>query len=307
MSATERKINDLLDDDPDMEEAIAAVARVADEEGEVEWGDVKGEITSGQWGRIIQQGIVVDNENGAFELSDPDAVESALSDDATAAAEISADLDEVTDMDDVETEGWSTYDKAAGVGVLLVMVGYYYNPVQRVVGGTIDALLGPVDAVLPFYVVILVLAMLTGVYSTLLQANLMNTEVIGAYQEQASALNERRKKAKERGDEEELDRIQEQQMEMMGDQLGMFKEQFRPMVWITLITIPVFLWMYWKVQNGLIAEAETSIVMPLLGEVEWQQGVLGPMQAWIIWYFLCSMGFTQLIRKALNIQTTPTG
>jgi uncharacterized membrane protein (DUF106 family) len=30
------------------------------------------------------------------------------------------------------------------------------------------------------------------------------------------------------------------------------------------------------------------------------------MQLWIIWYFLCSMGFTQLIRKALNIQTTPT-
>jgi uncharacterized membrane protein (DUF106 family) len=30
------------------------------------------------------------------------------------------------------------------------------------------------------------------------------------------------------------------------------------------------------------------------------------MQAWIVWYFLCSMAFTQIIRKGLDIDMSPT-
>jgi uncharacterized membrane protein (DUF106 family) len=48
------------------------------------------------------------------------------------------------------------------------------------------------------------------------------------------------------------------------------------------------------------------IVLPVAGEVGWNVSILGPIQAWIVWYFVCSMSFTQIIRKALNIQTTPT-
>jgi uncharacterized membrane protein (DUF106 family) len=50
------------------------------------------------------------------------------------------------------------------------------------------------------------------------------------------------------------------------------------------------------------------MVMPMLGEVGWNQGVhnMVPFPAWIVWYFVCSMSLSQLIRKALNIQTTPT-
>jgi uncharacterized membrane protein (DUF106 family) len=90
----------------------------------------------------------------------------------------------------------------------------------------------------------------------------------------------------------------------MGDNLGMFKEQFRPMVWIMLLTIPVFLWMYWMILTQGVGSLE--VTMPLVGEVSWRQGVVGPLQAWILWYFVCSMGFSQLIRKSLNLQTTPT-
>jgi uncharacterized membrane protein (DUF106 family) len=97
-------------------------------------------------------------------------------------------------------------------------------------------------------------------------------------------------------------------MEAMGDQMGMFKEQFRPMVWIMLFTIPVFLWMYYRILAGdpTLAPQPGRMVMPLLGEITWQEGVLGPLQAWIVWYFVCSMAFTQVVRKSLNIQTTPS-
>jgi uncharacterized membrane protein (DUF106 family) len=122
------------------------------------------------------------------------------------------------------------------------------------------------------------------------------------------ALQDRRKRAKERDDQEELDRIQDEQMDMMGDQIGMFKEQFRPMVWIMFLTIPVFLWMYWSIGIGDPSSGTFGeIVIPLRGTVNWKEGAIGPIQVWIVWYFLCSMGFTQIIRKGLNIDISPTG
>jgi uncharacterized membrane protein (DUF106 family) len=153
--------------------------------------------------------------------------------------------------------------------------------------------------------VILVLAVVTGLYTTLLQANLMDMDKMAKYQERMQEMQDRRKAAKERGDDDALDEIQEEQMEAMGDNLGMFKEQFRPMVWIMLLTVPVFLWMYWMILSGE-AVTPATITMPLIGERSWQQGVLGPLQAWILWYFVCSMSFNQLLRKSLNIQTTPS-
>jgi uncharacterized membrane protein (DUF106 family) len=93
----------------------------------------------------------------------------------------------------------------------------------------------------------------------------------------------------------------------MSENTGMFKAQFRPMVWIMLLTIPVFLWLYWMVLDIGISASEPVMVLPLVGEVaSWQTAILGPIQLWLVWYFLCSMGFNQIFRKALNVQTSPT-
>ncbi|MFB6087285.1 MAG: DUF106 domain-containing protein, partial [Haloarculaceae archaeon] len=80
-----------------------------------------------------------------------------------------------------------------------------------------------------------------------------------------------------------------------------------PMVWIMFFTIPVFLWMYWKIGIGNANTEFGSLVLPFRGSVNWKQQILGPIQVWIVWYFLCSMGFTQIIRKGLNIDISPTG
>ena len=100
--------------------------------------------------------------------------------------------------------------------------------------------------------------------------------------------------------------VTEEQMAAMGDQMGMFKLQFRPMVWIMVFTIPVFLWIYWKILSGNIDANEVTITVPFVGEADWTEGLVGPIQLWIVWYFMSSMAFTQVIRKALNIRTSPT-
>ncbi len=280
-----------------MESALEYVLERADE-GTVSWGDVSDELTSGQWGRLIETGVLVDSDGEGFDLEDPDGVRSALEDD---------DL-ELPDAPDKDSS-WTKWDKMAAVVSVSLFAGYTFSEVRRPLGQALDIAFEPLLDLLPFFAVVMVLALFTGLYSTLLQANLMDAEVMGAYQERMKEIQNRREEAKERGDDEALERIQEEQMEAMTDNLGMFKEQFRPMVWIMVLTIPVFLWMYYAIGfrsgAGVHADQISTIVVPFSGEVEWTDGIVGPLQIWIVWYFLCSMAFTQVIRKSLNIQTTP--
>jgi uncharacterized membrane protein (DUF106 family) len=297
MARAATNVSALVEDEPKLAEALSTVLQHTEEGDTVEWGDVNDELSSGQWGRLIEQEILVDDGDG-FKLADRGAAEDALED---------SDGVEVSDDD----SGWTKWDKGAAVGSVLLFLGYSQRPVRNAVGETVDVVLGPLDQALPFYLVILTLAVVTGLYSTLLQANLMDMEKMSEYQDQMQEIQDRRKAAKERGDDEALEEIKEEQMEAMGDQLGMFKLQFRPMVWIMLLTVPAFLWMYWKIlSGGGDVVGEVTVVMPFIGDLAaqdaWTTSVIGPMQAWIVWYFLCSMAFTQVIRKALNVQTTPT-
>ena len=306
MARSAQKVRSLVEEDPGLMAALEVVFERTDGgKSEVEWADVRDELSSGQWGRLIETGVLADGEEG-FRLADPDVVAEVVADEETVASASRAS----TSSDDEEGQGWTIWDKAAAVGALGMFAGYSIGGVRSLIGSAIDVVLHPLDAALPFFIVILLLSILTGLWSTLLQANLMDMDKMSEYQRRMKDIQERQKAAKERGDDEEAKRIQEEQMEAMGDQLGMFKLQFRPMVWIMLLTIPVFLWMYWKILpngGGTIIGTEPTVVMPLFGSLSsWTESVLGPIQAWIIWYFLCSMAFTQVIRKALNIQTTPT-
>jgi uncharacterized membrane protein (DUF106 family) len=302
MARIERTVRDLVGGDAEMRDAVETVLSRA-EDGTVRWADVREDVSSGHWGRLIEQGVLVDGDHG-FELADPEATRAALGNGETATGTSSSD--DATDTP--EETSWSVYDKGAAAVTMAFFVAYAWAPLRNLIGGVMDVALGPLQQALPFYAVVMVLAMATGLYSTLLQANLMNTEKMGQYQQQMKDLQERREKAKERDDQEELDRLQDEQMEMMGDQLGMFKEQFRPMVWIMFFTIPVFLWMYWALGIGGATQHidPGTITIPFRGSLDWRDTAFGPIQVWILWYFVCSMGFTQIIRKGLNINISPS-
>jgi len=300
MSKVERRVRSLVSGDSEMRDAVEVVLDNATD-GEVQWVDVRDQITSGQWGRLIEKEVLVDGDTG-FALADRDAIEAGLEDD-----------DDLTggDVDTPETTSWTKWDKMAAVATIGAFVGYAVNPVRNAIAGAFDVVLGPLLGVVPFYVVIMVIALGTGLYSTLLRAGLMDMDKMSMYQDRMQDIQDRRKEAKERDDQEALDAIQEEQMDAMGDQLGMFKEQFRPMVWIMFLTIPAFLWMYWVIgYRGSTAEypsvAAQELVVPFAGSVTWDTGIVGPIQMWILWYFLCSMAFTQLVQKSLNIEMSPS-
>ncbi|MFC5136444.1 MULTISPECIES: DUF106 domain-containing protein [Haloferacaceae] len=302
MSKVERRVRSLVSEDGEMRDAIETVLDHATD-GEVQWVEVRDEITSGQWGRLIEKEVLVDGETG-FALADREAIEAGLTDDDDGSGGGG-------DTETPETTSWTKWDKLAALATVGAFVGYAVPPVRNVIAGAIDLVLGPLLEIVPFYVIIMVIALGTGLYSTLLRAGLMDMEKMSQYQDRMKEIQERRKDAKERDDQEALDAIQQEQMDAMGDQLGMFKEQFRPMVWIMFLTIPAFLWMFWVIgyrgsNAAYPAIAAQELVVPLAGTVTWDAGLVGPIQMWIVWYFLCSMAFTQLVQKSLNISMSPS-
>jgi len=297
MARTARKVEELASDGEEMKEALSAVLAVADEQGTVTWPDVSDDLSTGQWGRLIETGLLVDADGDGFVLDDPEGVREALDE---TEPEPTGGSDEDRDL------SWSKWDKVAAVVVLGFFLGYTQPPIRAVVGGVIDLALGPLNATLPFHIVVMILAIVTGVWTAVLQDNLMNTEIMSEYQEKQQKFKDRINEAKERGDDEAVKRIREEQMGAMDT--GIFKAQFRPMVWIMLFTIPVFLWMYWMILDVGVSASQPAMVLPLIGEVAtWRTAVLGPVQVWLVWYFVCSLGFSQIMRKALNVQTSMAG
>jgi uncharacterized membrane protein (DUF106 family) len=296
MAKTERRVENIVGDGEEMADALSAVLAVAEEQGTVAWGDVSDELSSGQWGRLIESGLLVDADGDGFVLDDPEGIREALSE-----AEAEPDDGEGRDL------SWSRRDKLAGLGVLLLFLAYSQRGLRDVIAGDgINLVIGPLNDLLPFHIVVLILALATGLWTAVLQDNMMNTDVMSDYQETQQEFKEKIDAAKERGDDERVKELRQEQMEEMD--LGVFKAQFRPMVWIMLLTIPVFLWIYWMVLDGHVIESGTAMVLPLVGEVAtWQTAVLGPIQLWLVWYFVCSLSFSQIMRKALNVQVSPTG
>jgi len=293
MPRTAQKVDELAEEGEHMTDALAAVLTVAEEQGVVTWADVSDDISSGEWGRLIEKGLLVDAGGEGFVVDDPEGAREALE-----------NADPTAMMESVDFK-FTQYDKAAIGVVFVMMIGYAFSSVRSVIGETFNLVLGPLEATLPFYLVIFVLAVLTGLFSAIVQDNLMNMDIMEGYKEQTRDLKERRQKAKERGDDEALEQIQEEQMAMMSENLDMFKAQFRPMIWIMAFTIPVFLWMFWIIRDVTVTVTSPVLIIPIAGEISsWTSGIIGPIEAWIVWYALVSISFGQIMRKALNVRTS---
>jgi len=270
------------------EEALAAVYdRSKEGTARVEWSDVSDDLSSEQWDRLIEQEVLVSAGSG-FVLATPCEVQVQL-DEGDSAGE-----------QDLEFEDWTRADRAVGLVVLALFAGYFLPPVRSAIASTESILLGPLADLLPFYWVVLVLAAATGLYASLLEERLRDEAKLDRYNRWLKRLKLRKEAAAERDDQAALERIQQEYPGNLRGQFTMLKARFRATVWSLLLTIPVLLWLRSAV-GGAHLSADAGMVLPFAGSVTWQQPLVGPMQAWLIWYFVASVASGQFIRKTLDI------
>ncbi len=184
-----------------------------------------------------------------------------------------------------------------GLG-LFMMFGILFVPgLREKIGNVIGIVLNPFLNFMPLHMIILILASLTGLYASLIQKYTMDWELIRRVQERMKNFQKELREANLVSNTARMKKLEAQRKDMMEDQMVMMKQQFKPMLYISIISMPLFFWVYLAIGK----HPDTSIIFPFWGEQKLTGLVLGPIQYWIYWYFICSLPVSQMIRKALNI------
>ena len=187
-----------------------------------------------------------------------------------------------------------------GLGLML-FIGVMIPSVRDVIGKGMDILMSPVLMLVGesnFFLILSVMAIITAIYSSLIQKYVVDQSKMMEFQEKMKIFQKEMKEAQKTQNTYMLKKLEEQQAEIMQEQMGMMKNQFKPMFYIVLVSIPLLMWAYYYI--GLHPTA--SIVFPFWGEQLLSGRVFYMFTFWIYWYFLSSLAFSQVLRKILNIR-----
>ena len=186
-----------------------------------------------------------------------------------------------------------------------VMFGMIIIPgLREDMATTLDVVLGPLSNIIDnFLIVILLLSVITGIYTSIIQKYTMNWEVMAKSKELQKQMREIQKEyieAKKEDNKHKIKKIENKRAEVMRKQTEfsgeMMKQQMKPMAYIVIITIPVFMWM-WQYVSG-------AVIFPLIGPIELTATFVFGMPYWVLWYMVCSIPLTQVVRKGIGIKST---
>ncbi len=182
------------------------------------------------------------------------------------------------------------------VVAMLMMVAYSIPAIRDGVGSAIDVIFGPLVGEVPFFILIVILSTITALYSSIIQKYTINYEKMQEVQARMKVFQKEFREAQLSQDEKKIKKLDARKDKMMKEQLEMSQNQFKPMAYILVLSVPIFFWLLFRLNT-----VEASINMPFFGTHLLSDMILGPVPAWILWYMICSLTLSQVVRKSLNI------
>jgi len=183
------------------------------------------------------------------------------------------------------------------LGIFLMFGIIMFPNMSKNIGNVMDMILKPILGGLPLHMIIFVLAAITGLYASLIQKYTMDWSLMRRVQEKSKLIQKEMRQAQLSNNAQKIKKLEGQYQEMMGDQMEMFKQQFKPMLYISIISIPLFYWVYLLTSQ----DPGATMTFPFWGVQNLNDKVFWEFQYWLFWYFLCSIPVSQMTRKALNI------
>jgi uncharacterized membrane protein (DUF106 family) len=182
--------------------------------------------------------------------------------------------------------------------MMLMMISYSIEWLRVGVGKGIDAAFSPaVDGFgIPFYILIVILSGFTGLYSSIIQKYTIDYEKMTESQERMKEFQTEYREAQLSQDEKKIKKMDAKKDRVMREQLEMSQQQFKPMAYILVISVPIFFWLLFRLEH-----VHSTITFPYYGTLSLHDPVIWIIPAWILWYMICSITLSQVIRKALNI------
>jgi uncharacterized membrane protein (DUF106 family) len=194
---------------------------------------------------------------------------------------------------------WDKYGMYIAILFMIVMMfSYSIEWLRTGVGQAIDAVLSPlVDGFdIPFYVLIISLSALSGLYASIIQKYTIDYDKMTEVQARMKEFQTEYREAQLSQDEKKIKKLEAKKDRVMREQMEMSQQQFKPMAYILVVSVPIFFWLLFRLN-----EVKSTITFPYVGIVGLQDAAVWIIPAWILWYMICSITLSQVIRKSLNI------
>jgi uncharacterized membrane protein (DUF106 family) len=194
---------------------------------------------------------------------------------------------------------WDEYSIWITFGFMFLMMWAYTVPwLRQGVGQGMDAVFSPfvTGFNIPFYILIVILSALTGLYSSIVQKYTIDYEKMTESQERMKEFQTEYREAQLSQDEKKIKKLEAKKDRVMKEQLEMSQQQFKPMGYIMVLTVPIFFWLWFR-----LSQTQSDIILPFYGMHNLHDPIIWVIPAWILWYMICSITLSQVIRKSLNI------
>jgi uncharacterized membrane protein (DUF106 family) len=186
---------------------------------------------------------------------------------------------------------------------LAMTVAYAF--LRQPIGSAMDVVLGGLvtNLQVPLFITILLLSVVTGSYSSLLLNRFVDQQQVKQSQKKMQEFQKVYREAQLAGDKGKLKKLEDERAEVMQLSMDVQAQTMRPMPYILIISLPLFAWLSYIMEHGQVTFSYVSptIVFPYFGAQTYTGGVILGFPVWLVWYLLCSLVFTQVIRKTLGM------
>ena len=157
---------------------------------------------------------------------------------------------------------WDKYGMYIAILFMFVMMFSYSIEWLRVgVGQAIDAFFSPlVDGLnIPFYVLIIILSALTGLYSSIIQKYTIDYDRMTEVQARMKEFQTEYREAQLSQDDKKIKKLEAKKDRVMREQMEMSQQQFKPMAYILVVSVPIFFWLLFR-----LSQVKSTITFPML-------------------------------------------
>jgi uncharacterized membrane protein (DUF106 family) len=188
---------------------------------------------------------------------------------------------------------------------LVMTVAYAFLRIP--VGQAMNHVLGGLVTTLyvPLFITILLLSVITGSYSSLLLNRFVDQKQLKQSQAKMREFQKVYREAQLAGDKGKLKKLEKERAEVMELSMDVQAQTMRPMPYILIISLPLFGWLSYVMSqigsHSWPTQVSPNISLPYFGTLQYTQGVIFGFPVWLIWYLICSLVFTQVIRKTLGM------
>jgi uncharacterized membrane protein (DUF106 family) len=182
-------------------------------------------------------------------------------------------------------------------GFIVMGLSMFSMEFRDTIARAVDIIISPITSTMPFFIVVLAIAAIVTVLSTFIQKYTMDWELMRSVTEKNKVLQKEMREAQLSGNKAKMKKLQDDQMAGMQEQTALTKMQFKPMGFLAIVSVPLFIWAYWY----LSLHPDLFMYFPFAGKVMLISGGFIIFPWWILWSLLCSLAIGQVIRKAFNV------